>query len=212
MRKVTPVEVDENGFENHPSFGMISASRVSSNPARALFDSEIKHHHYIVLSIGAAKRKRDLNHDWLHTTTAYVEVAMSESQWASFVSSMNTTGSACTIQTLPGNHLIPAAPYSPRLEQSTAYVKGAAAKMFEGVQAAFQAVKEKPTKANLRDLEIALQNAVPNVEYAAKSMTEHVENVVTKARADIEAMVINANQLGIDVPHPKLLEATEEES
>lgn len=37
------------------------------------------------------------------------------------------------------------------------------------------------------------------MSYAAKSLSEHAENVVQRARADIEAMVVSkAEQLGID--------------
>lgn len=39
----------------------------------------------------------------------------------------------------------------------------------------------------------------PNVAFAARSLNEHAENVVQRARADIEAMVLSkATQLGLD--------------
>lgn len=38
-----------------------------------------------------------------------------------------------------------------------------------------------------------------NISFAAQSLTEHAENVVQRAKADIEAMVVaRAKQLGLD--------------
>jgi hypothetical protein len=51
----------------------------------------------------------------------------------------------------------------------------------------------------MRHLKAMIDNAPSNMEYAAVSLSEHAENVVQKARHDIEAMVVNkAQQLGID--------------
>ncbi len=59
------------------------------------------------------------------------------------------------------------------------------------------------------DLNAAIGNAAPNVDYAAKKMTEHAEEVVEKSRADIDAMAAAAQgrqQLAIGAG----LEAVEE--
>jgi len=37
MRNTTKPTTDEDGTESHPAFGLISASRVSSNPGSTLF-------------------------------------------------------------------------------------------------------------------------------------------------------------------------------
>jgi hypothetical protein len=68
--------------------------------------------------------------------------------------------------------------------------------------AAYDALDPKaPAKAKqaaLRNLRSRIDNAEPNVTFAAKSLTEHAENVVEKARADVEAMVTQkAAQLGL---------------
>lgn len=44
----------------------------------------------------------------------------------------------------------------------------------------------------MRRLLAAIDNAAPNVDFASKQLVEHTENVVQKARADIEAMVVQA--------------------
>jgi hypothetical protein len=199
-REVIEPTVNEDGDERHPAFGLISASRVSSSPGASLFDSEIQHQHYVTVRISTCVRKRDLNRDWLFGDRApFVEVAMSEAQWAQFVSSMNAgQGTACTIQRREDGD-VPGVPYAPRLEKSMDEVHGAADKALEQIRAAFAAYQERKTVGNLRSLESAIRNAPSNMRFAAKSLTEHAENVVQKARADIEAMVVNkAQQLGVE--------------
>lgn len=197
---VQPTE-DEYGHEEHPAWVLIGASRVSSTPGAVLFDSDIRHQHYVVVRIAPARRKRDLHHDWLGSTRApYVEVAMSEAQWASFVSSMNAgDGVPATLIERDG-HDVPGVPYEPRLAQSMDEVRDAAERAAEKVRAAFETYKEKKTVGNLRVLQAAIENMPANIEYSAATLTGHAENVVQRARADIEAMVVSkAQQLGLNL-------------
>jgi hypothetical protein len=211
QRRVSEPTEDRHGAEVHPAFGMISAHRGqygSSKPGEAgavLFDSDIKHQETITVTIYHASRKRDLHHDWVHPHQQFVEVELSLAQWASFVSSMNTTGVPCTVRQTETDFYVDALPYAPRLAETMKETHDAAERAFADVKKAFLIVKEKPTKANIRDLEIALQNATPNVDFAGKQLVKQAEDVVQKARADIEAMVTTrAAQLGIttqDIPH-----------
>lgn len=196
--------------ERHPAWGMIGVSKVQVGPpGSTLFDSDIYHGHTIVVRISTASRRRDLNRDWLHAEQEFVEVEMSEAQWASFVSSPNSgSGVPCTIRRREDDLLVPGVPHAPRLQESITEVKNAAEKAFANVQEAFATYKEKKSAANLRSLEAALANAPANIAFTADSLTEHTENVVQRARADIEAMVTSkAQQLGLeagDVETPAL--------
>jgi hypothetical protein len=199
---VQPTE-DEWGNEIHPAWVLVGASRVSHSPPGAvLFDSDIKHQHYVVVSVKRARRKRDLYRDWLGGSQTIVEFAMSEAQWASFVSSMNSgDGVPATLQldaSFDGFE-VPGVPYQPRLRESMDEVRKSASKAQAKVEKAFAAYKEKKTVGNLRDLEIAIDHMTPNMTFAAESLTEHAENVVQRARADVEAFVAaKARQLGLE--------------
>lgn len=219
---VEPTSAD-HGSEQHPAWVLLGASRVSSSPPGvSLFDSDIRHQHYVVVSLKRATRKRDLGHDWKFGRETIIEVAMSEAQWASFVSSMNTgDGVPATLQfdRTQDNPEVPGVPYAPRLQLSMDEVHGAAAHAEAKVREAFTAYKEHKTAGNLRDLEIAIGHMTPNIDFAAQSLSEHAENVVQRARADIEAFVVQkAQQLGLepgDLGRPLLLEAgveTEDET
>ena len=198
-REMQEPTVNEHGAEQHPSWCLIGASRVSATPGAVLFDSEIRHQHYVIIRLTRADRRRDLNRDWLHGTQQLVEVAMSQAQWAEFVSSMNQgQGTACTL-TYEGVQQVPEFPYAPRMAESMAEVRGAADEALEGIREAFAKVKDKPNKGNIQHLEWAIKNAPSNMAFAAKSLAEHTETVVAKAKADLEAMVVaKADQLGLD--------------
>lgn len=200
--------------EEHPSFGMIGAYRASiSPPGSTLFDSDIRHQHSVFLRISHAQRRRELSHDWIFSRAEIIEVEMSEAQWASFVSSMNTSGVPCTLRTIEGER-IEGLPFSPRLEQSMRETHEAAQRAFDDIKEAMRVYAELPSspRGPKREawltLQARIQNAVPNVDYAGKVLAEHAENVVQKARADVEAMVTQrAAQLGIDPPTMAQLEA-----
>lgn len=199
-RDIEKPTLNDNDEQQHPGWGMISASRVTSNPGSVLFDSDIRHHHSVIVTIGTAVRSRQLNRDWMRRKQDFVEVEMSEAQWASFVSSMNAgDGVPCTIRRREGRYDVPGFPYEPRLQESMDEVHNAANKYTEKVNKAFEMYCGHKSAANLRTLKFAIENMPSNMAYAASSLTEHAENVVQRARADIEAMVISkAKQLKLD--------------
>jgi hypothetical protein len=207
MRTEQEPTIDQWGGEVHPGFGMIGASRISiSNPGTTLFDSDIMHQHTVRVKISAASRKRDLGHDWIHSQKEYIEVELSEAQWASFVSSMNVgDGVPCSIRHLNGE-ILPEFPHDPRLAHSIKETQEAANRAFDQIQAALAAYEALEPTASAKEkrnalgtLKATINNATPNVEFAGKTLTKMAENVVQKARVDIEAFVTTkARQLGLD--------------
>jgi hypothetical protein len=206
-RETVPPTTDLDGWEHHPAFGSITAHRISGTPGAVLFDSEIRHTYFVRVTIAPMERKRDLNRDRLHTgSRPLMEIDMSEAQWASFVSSMNTSGVPCTIRTKETDQFVPGLEFDARLAISAAETKESARKAFDQIKEAMAALEGLDPKAGvkarreaMRRLHYAIENAPANVEFAAKSLTEHTENVVQKARADIEAMVVtHAQQLGVE--------------
>lgn len=207
QRETVPTTTNEDGWETHPAFGSITAHRITSNPGAVLFDSEIRHTAFVRVSISPMQRKRDLSRDWLHPDShPLVEVDMSEAQWASFVSSMNTSGVPCTIRVTESDWNVPGLEFEARLALSAAETKSAAQKAFSEIEEAMAALESLPSNAGvkarkeaMRRLHYAIEHAPANIEFAAQSLTKHTENVVQKARADIEAMVVtHAQKLGVE--------------
>src|SRR5206468_4534966 len=102
---VEPERAEDNSFgrdgydENHPAYAMIGASRVTGG--KVLFGSDFKHMNYITIRIKPGRVHRGLSNDWYGSSGGreYIEVALSEAQWAGFVSRMNVSdGVPCTVQ------------------------------------------------------------------------------------------------------------------
>lgn len=209
-RDIEEPSQDKWGADVHPAFGMIGASRVTSTPGQVLFDSDVRHGNTVVLRIKRASRKRDLNSDYIHASSNdIVEVEMSEAQWASFVSTMNHgDGVPCTIRRTEQDGAMPGLSYAPRLALSMDEVHIAAARAFGEILGALSELDElekkekvgvKERRAALAKLRNKIENATPNVDFAGKQLSKHAENVVNKARADIEAYVLaKAKQLKLE--------------
>lgn len=201
----TEIRIDEDGNETHESWLLIRANHV--NGTARLFDSEITHRRFIQVTVTRCTRKRDINRDWLHgEVQPIIEINMSEAQWGAFVSSFgNGGGVPATLSHFNGSQVPRVAEHDSRLSLSHKEVKNAASKAVAELQAAHAAVDEafergagkKEMRDLLRNLRIKTENLPANMEYTAKSMSEHVENVVVKARADVEGMVIHAIQNGV---------------
>lgn len=203
-----------DGDEHHPAFGLVSLHRISASPGAVLFQSDVRHPEYMRIEVHEATRKRDLSHDWVHPERTVCEISLSMAQFASFVASAGQgSGVPCTIEWTttgtqePGDRpgLLPA----PRLSVTHDEVRAAAEKAYQGIKEAEAALQEamsaKPPvsaaerKQRLRDLHFAIENAAPNVAYAARKLDEHAEAVVERSRADIETMVIRmAEREGVE--------------
>lgn len=209
-REIVEPTLDKYGAEEHPAWALIGAIRVASTPGAVLFDSDVRHSHLVVVRLQRARRKRELHRDWIGGGQQIIEIAMSEAQWASFVSSFGIgDGVPCTIRAESTNWEVPGFPYEPRLQESMDEVRGAASKAAEEIKAAFEAYEQKKSAENLRTLKYAIANMPANVAFAGETLVEHAENVVEKARADIEAMVVQtARQVGLDPGELGTLELT----
>lgn len=192
----TPPTINDQGDEEHPSFGVARLYRARCSPARRLFDSSIGHHEYVRLEIARATRTRSLHRDWIHgEVDTLIEVNMSLTQWGALVSSFNHgSGSPVTIARV-GRERMPEADHVSRLAVTAREVSEAATVRteqirgaVEAIESAFEARAGRREMADLiRDLSVAVGNLPSNMRYVADSLTEHAEDVVSKARADIEA-------------------------
>jgi hypothetical protein len=223
MKTYTTPASDDSGNEMHPAFGVIGVHRTSATPGAVLFQSDLRHSQYIRITVHEAARKRNLSQDWVHPGKMVCEVSLSLSQFASFVSSGGTEGVPCTIEfTGSGDHepgsrpgLLPAS----RLSLTHDEVRAAAGRAYEDIQDALRKYEATlgslagkgsaaARRAAMSRLRAAVANAAPNVEYAAKALNEHAEEVVEKSRADIEAMAAQAaERLGIPAIEVQAIEA-----
>jgi hypothetical protein len=205
-RREPPVVADEtDGMirEKHPAFATASVTRSSGTP-RALFQSDLRHHETITLTINEADRTRNLNRDWVHPTRQVVEIEMSLAQWGSLVSSMGLgSGVPVTLRWQQNKGHLPLLPYAPRIQKNLDEVHGAIGKMLDRARGTLDVLVDAiEQKKGVRAVREALNNhsrtlgsAESNAGFAVTSMAEAAEFVTSQARADIESHILQAQQL-----------------
>ena len=196
----------------HPAFGEIQASRVTGG-RNYLFGSDFHHSSVVRLSISPCQYRRDLSHDWyLGTHPSHIEVDLSESQWAQFVSSLNHQGTPCTVRLLGGVEIpgipVPATKVDTFSSEMTERLSGAlqsARKVMLKIQDSKLSAKAK--EEILRDLEGVSTEIKNNVEFVAESFSKHMESEVDKAKTEVNAYVGNAiNRAGLQALQSKTTE------
>jgi hypothetical protein len=179
----------------HPAYAQISASNVSGGAY--LYGSDFKHHNYVTIRIKRSEMNRSLSNDWPFAREELIEVAVSESQWATFVSSMNRgEGVQCTLQHLQGKVI----PQIPAIEGKVAMFRA------EGSEAADEAVRAiREMSQEIRDSKLSQKQkdqwlsklsliegrTTGNLKFVASQFGEHMEAVVQKAKTEISAFAHN---------------------
>ena len=195
--------------ETHPAYAQLSFSRQSGG-YNNLYGSAIKHQETICLTINPSKK---LSSKWSERYYAenspYIQVRMSQSQFAQAITSMNMgSGVPVTLETLRGK-------YMPKCEElSIAEIanKGLkeklnnfADKITEGKTRVDEILNKKGTIKVGERKEIdniigkLMQDLRSNIPFLHECMTEAYDKTATAAKADIEAFYNNAiMKMGID--------------
>lgn len=183
----------------HPAFGQIGAYRTSGGHT-ALYGSDFNHNHYMTIRIARSELHRGLHRDWHHGRAEIIEIALSEAQWATFVSSPNMgSGVPCTIQALEGR-TIPGLPDpTNRSDQFRQEMKDKLARSVEKVANTLVELDglglPKGKTATLRDtLNGLLTELKSNLPFAAQSFEEHMEDTVEKAKQEVHGYMVGVLQ------------------
>lgn len=190
--KKDPIHGDEYA---HPAFGQIAVFRTSG--AAHLYGSDFTHQHYMTIRVHESTLNRNLSEDWPHARGTLVEVALSEAQWATFVSSINMgAGVQCTIQAREGNPLVPELPAPDRKAQFENEAKQDLAEIETALKALRAKVAENTvglTKAKAADLlghvDTAIRRVNDSLPFVAKQMDEHMEKTVERAKVEVHGYI-----------------------
>jgi hypothetical protein len=183
---------------DHPSFAVIGASRVQSS-GHTLFQSEFKHQSLITIRIKGARVHRGLSNDRVSTSgrLPYIEVDLTENQWATFVSSLNVgEGVPCTMTYLHEQGYIPQIPKPPeRKEQFTSEMRETLQDSIEHLKKIEAALKDAKMTEKLRNelmghVRMAKQEIQSNMPFVEEQFAEHVEKTVESAKQEIHGYMV----------------------
>lgn len=182
----------------HPAYGQIGVSRVSGRAS--LYDSDFDHNAFMTITIQRSQLTRSLSNDWHFARGELIQVALSEAQWATFVSSPNVgSGVPCTIQHIQGERVPQLPPPAPRTKQFGAeVVKQMQAHLAQIDEAladidslGLSKAKAEKVRAGLSGARASLTAGLP---FIAEQFSEHMEKTVEKAKAEVHGYMSGAIQ------------------
>lgn len=195
----------------HESFGFIRASRVQGHAA--LFDSAVRHQHYITIEIGEAEMVRRFSDSHTYSSLrGFINVAMSEAQFAQFITSMNVgSGAPCTLQYVMGKRREEPPPDINTRETFEGEVRQQAESVATALREGIAAVSALATqgrppnkaeiKAALAKLETAQREMVANMPFLMKQFAEGIEKLTERAKTDLNAHAVMLGQRLIRAEH-----------
>jgi len=191
--------------EEHESFGMIAAHRTNGGHGN-LFGSSITHYNTIRILIKRADKRRHLNSDWFHGKEELIEVELSPSQFADFITSMNMgDGVPCTLRRVAGKRMenCPESNQRQEFEKEFKYkVKGATDQMSKIVADANEILDQKTLKKSDREtlkdmLNRLMMEVRSNMPFIQSQFNEAMDKTVREAKGEVEAFVAQRlNSLG----------------
>ena len=184
--------------ETHPAYALVRASRVSGSAT--LFGSDFQHQYFVTLAIARGEVNRDLSRDWFHARSDIIEVAMSEAQWATFISTLNVgMGTPCTLLYHDGRHVasIPDPPkrHEQFEQEMSANLAGARAQLAELRKHIESGKGGKHALDLIRQIDMSIGSSLV---FVAKQFGEHIERTTERAKTEVSAWITNViSRLGL---------------
>lgn len=180
----------------HPAFGQIVAHRVTGHAV--LYGTDVIGPGYVIVTIRRSEEHRTLSRDWHFADNEVIQIAMSEAQWAAFVSGLNVgSGPCCTIDHIQGEHMpLIAEPERTRADAFSEEISEVIEKIQRELREAIAEIPDGPASktrvAELKkELERLAQHIGSNTHFVAKQFSEHIDDTVMRAKLEINAHVTN---------------------
>ncbi len=180
----------------HPSYAKVVASRVSGHTQ--LYDSDFHHSAYMTISIRRSELHRNLNRDWHFGREELIEVALSEAQWATFVSAPNVgDGTPCTLQHIAGSQVPQLPPPETRTKQFGAEVREDLSEAVQALDAALDQIANlglsKAKADTIRNgVEAAKRKLTSAIPFVVSQFDEHMEETVERAKSEVHGYMTGA--------------------
>jgi gas vesicle protein len=200
IEEVTIQHVDDpmgDERHTHPAFAQIGANRVSGGAT--LYGSDFNHQNYISIRIAKSSLRRSLSNDWLVADlNPYIEVDLSEAQWATFVSSLNVgQGVACTLRYRNGEGVARLPNPESRKDQFTKEARETCAESIDRINDLCAMIEatglSKKAKEELqKQAQRAASSMTSSLPFVMDQFGEHMEQTTEKAKIEINAYATSA--------------------
>lgn len=201
--------IDGIGKTEHPSYGQLRLSRVTSSKRVPLYGTANQCRETIQLTICHSTHNRDLNRDWHLAGDAIIEVEMSPAQYAEMISSLNMgSGTPVTIRWLKGQGRIPDPPYQDHKDLFDTEFKSKVDEAMQTVSSLIdeakslqgqKAVTKKILTTLLNKLEGIRTELLSNIPFVARSFSEHMSDVVSSGKIELESFIEGkVHRLGLE--------------
>jgi hypothetical protein len=190
-----------NEDERDPSFGLVSISRVQGS-GRLLFESPFDHQHYVTLSIKRAYRHRtDLHDNYIGDGEELIEIALSETQFAAMVTSLNMgVGTPCTIARFGGKLVPEPKPdktkktFEKEGKEHWADLARKAAELERLTELPTSSIKA-PERERMKFLALKLhQGLTDSAEFFHEQFQKSMDKVVAVAQGEVQAHILSVVQ------------------
>lgn len=206
--EVSPTIIENDGRSGinettvqHPAFGQISVSRISaSGRGVTLYDSDFGHNSFVRIEVKRSILHRGLSRDWHHPREEIVHLNMSESQWATFVSSFNHGGGVpCTLSWEKGVGSIPEIPPFDRQEVFKKEMREANNEAIDSLKKLIEDIKEsglskKKQEELIGNANRSLRALTSSMPFVQEQFDEHVETTVERGKQEIHGYMNAAIQ------------------
>jgi hypothetical protein len=190
--------------ETHPAYGLIGISRWTAGGARdrgayRLFGSSVDNHSGISLEISRCEVVHDLGDDHYFESDHIIEVMMSESQFASLITTMNSgPGVPCTIRTIEGEPMgpLPNVPMrAEKIRQTFAKKMEKWKHQFDAMGAEIEELMKKKSllavdKKRINDLTATIaQEMEGNLTFLMDQFNDSADEIVAESKTEISGFI-----------------------
>lgn len=179
-------------IEDHPAYAVIGANRSHGGHVN-LYGSDFAHNSCVTIRIARSSLRRNLSSDWVSDGAELIEVRLSEAQWASFVSTLNSgIGTQCTLQSVNRESV----PGIARRVNRRAQAGKEMTDNFALARAEISALRamladpripkivQKQCKDAIHQIDMAIGSSV---EFVSNRFDEQMETTVEKAKMEVSA-------------------------
>lgn len=181
-----------DSIERHPAYAHIGASRVSSSHGTILYGSDFEHQHFVTITISRSELHRGLSYDREHSGEELIKVALSEAQWATFVSSLNAGGTGCTLSHIDRVPVPAIVKSLDRRDQIVQEANACLAEVLDDAKKLEEEIEGRGRKTIMRDLIRGIRaqfTSNSGLSFIARQFGEQIEETVEKGKIEVNAYI-----------------------